>query len=91
MAKPLPMIARKHIRSDGTVELWDMMAEDGPVKMVRTAILAREALQLDPERFKLELPRGTKPGPAQLAAEEHAREAAAEEDAPDPVYGRNQP
>lgn len=87
---PLPYIPRKHLKPNGHVDLWDMGATDGPVKLERTAIIAREALQRDPERFKLELPRGTKPGPAQVAAETRAAEIAAEENAeqPDPVFGR---
>lgn len=92
-AKPLPMIPRKYLKPNGVVELWDMEAVDGPVKIERTGILAREALQRDPDRYKLELPRGVKPGQAQFDAEERAREeqAEAEAEAPDPVFGqRNQ-
>lgn len=89
MTHPLPMIPRKHVRSNGSVEFWDMLAEDGPVKLERTSILAREAMQRDPERYRLELPRNIKPGPAQIEAERRAAEAAAEdEDPPDPVYGK---
>lgn len=92
--KPLPMIARRFISRTGHVDLWDMLADDGPVKITRTGILAREALGRDPERYKLELPKGIKPGPAQTRAEEEAAAAAAELDnePPDPVFGkRNQP
>lgn len=90
--KPLPMIPRKHVRRDGMVEFWDTSEENGgPVKLERQAILAREALMNDPDRYKLELPRGTKPGPAQIEADERraaeAEELAREADA-DPHYGR---
>lgn len=105
--KPLPMIPRRYIDPHGNVGLWDMVGEDtgekdkvgdpvtdGPVRISRTAILAREALQRDPDRYKLDLPKGTKPGPGQLAQEERARaeaeEADAERDA-DPVYGKRNP
>lgn len=88
--KPLPLIPRKSIKPNGNVDLWDMLAENGPVKIERTTIIAREAMQRDSERYKLELPRGTKPGPAQIEAERIAAEIAAEENAepPDPVFGR---
>lgn len=87
---PLPYIPRKSIKPNGNVDLWDVLAEDGPVKLERTTIIAREALQRDPARYKLELPRGTKPGPAQIEAERRAAEIAAEENTepPDPVFGR---
>jgi hypothetical protein len=91
VAKEIPLIPRKYVRKDGTVELWDLLEEGGPVRIVRTGILAREALGRDGDRFKLELPRGMKPGPAHAEAEaraaEEAAEAAAEADK-DPVYGK---
>lgn len=96
MAKPLPMIPRNRVDKHGMVELWDMLETDGegnvigPVKIKRQAILAREALQRDPDRYRLDLPRGVKPGPAQEEAERRAAEEAAEaeaEAAADPVYG----
>lgn len=103
--KPLPMVPRKHIDVHGNVALWDLVGEptgekdektghpitDGPVKIVRTGILAREALARDPDRYKLDLPKGFKPGPAQIAADERAHDEAAAEDAEraaDPIYGR---
>lgn len=90
MSEPLPHIPRKHIKANGRVDLWDVLIEDGPVKIEFTTILAREALVRDAERFQFNLPRGMKPGPAQIAAEARAAEeldqAAAEP--PDPAYGR---
>lgn len=95
--KPLPMIPRKHIDAHGHVMLWDVVGPlddekngTGPVKVQFTGILAREALQRDPDRYKLDLPRGIKPGPAQDEADERDRELAAEAEAEankDPVYG----
>lgn len=103
--KPLVMIQRKYIDQYGNVALWDLIGEptgekdaktgaaltDGPVQIVRTGILAREALNRDPERYVLTLPKGSKPGPAQIEAEERARDEADEANAErnaDPVYGQ---
>lgn len=88
--KPLPLIPRKYFKRDGKVDMWDVIIDGGPVKVEFTAILAREALQRDPDRFKFELPRGVQPGPLQVEAEERARAQSDERDteAPDPVYGR---
>ncbi len=90
MKKPLPHIPRKHLKPNGKVDLWDIVIEDGPVKLEFTAILAREALMYDPDRYKFDLPRGVKPGPLQDEAEARAREEAEAADAepPDPVYGK---
>lgn len=90
MAKTLPLIPRKYIKANRRVDLWDVLIEGGPVKLERTAILAREALAYDPDRYVLTLPRGMKPGPLQEEAEEREREMAAEAAAEpaDPVYGR---
>lgn len=86
----LPLIHRKHIKRDGKVDLWDIVEDGGPVKIEFPAILAREALARDPERYHLNLPRGLKPGPLQAENEERIRlqneEAEATADA-DPVYG----
>lgn len=90
-AKPLPMIPRRYVNAHGNVALWDMAEEGGPVQIVRAGILAREALGRDPERYRLELPKNVKPGPAQLEAEQRAREEADELNTDidrDPVYGR---
>lgn len=90
MAKTLPLIPRKFFKRNGKVDLWDVLIEDGPVKIEFTPILAREALGRDKDRYKLELPRGAKPGTLQIEADERAAEAAADaaQEAPDPVYGR---
>lgn len=93
--KALPMIARKYIKPRGLVDVWDMQIDRGtdalagPLRLEMTAILAREALQRDSDRYKLELPRGEKPGPAQIEAELRAAEELADPDEkPDPVYGK---
>lgn len=90
MNQTLPYIPRKNIKLNGRVDLWDVLVEEGPAKVEFTTILAREALQRDSERYKLDLPRGTKPGPAQAAAEERlaAEMAETNAEAPDPAYGR---
>jgi hypothetical protein len=97
--KPLAeiFIPRRYIKPNGKVDLWDMTGPldesgepTGPVKLEFTGILAREALQRDPERYKVDLPRGVKPGPAQAEAEERAAADQTEADAEanrDPVYG----
>lgn len=92
--KPLPFIPRKYMKPDGTVDLWDTDDSEhtgGPKKINQTAILAREALQRGGDRYKFELPKGMKPGPAQIEADERLI-AEAEEmnaEAPDPAYGRS--
>jgi hypothetical protein len=65
----------------------------GPVKIEFWGIDAIYALDNGPERFKLDLPRGVKPGKAQIDAEEMARAegmelAAARER--DPNFGKPQ-
>lgn len=42
----------------------------GPVKLERFGVTAREAFERDPKRYKLDLPRGMKPGRAQVLADE---------------------
>lgn len=90
MNKPLPHIPRKHLKPNGRVDLWDVLIENGPVKVEFTTILAREALQRDPGRFKMALPPGTKAGPLQIEADERAAAELAEADAEpaDPHFGR---
>jgi hypothetical protein len=47
----------------------------GPVKVEMWGVDARHALDREPERYKLDLPRGTRPGSAQVAADAaHAAE-----------------
>ena len=86
----LPHVPKRFIKPNGKVDLWDIVIEDGPVKLEFTTILAREALRNDKDRYKLELPRGMKPGPAQIEFEEQmaAQQAEADAEPPDPVYGR---
>lgn len=86
----LPNLPPRSIKPSGYVDFWDLGAADGPVKIERNPILTREALALDPDRYKLKLPNGTKPGPAQIAADKRAADEAdeAQEIADqDPVYG----
>ncbi len=65
----------------------------GPVKIELWGIDARHALEREPERYKLDLPKGQKPGKAQIDAEEMARaegmELAALRDR-DPNFGKPQ-
>lgn len=91
---PLPFIPRQRVDKHGMVEFWDMDEGEetrGPVKIRRQVILAREALGRDKERYRLDLPRGIKPGPGQAEAEAQEAELAAEAQAEadrDPVYGK---
>lgn len=96
--KPLAeiFIPRRYIKPNGKVDLWDMTGPlvdeqpTGPVKVEFSGILAREALQRDPDRYRTDLPKGVKPGPAQAEADERAAAEQAEADAEanrDPVYG----
>jgi len=50
----------------------------GPIKVEFWGIDATEAMQIEPDRFKLDLPKGMKPGKAQLEADEMAKETAEE-------------
>lgn len=51
----------------------DWHAENGgPVKLERYGVTAREAFEREPHRYKLDLPRGQKPGRAQIENEERA-------------------
>lgn len=65
----------------------------GPVKVEFWGIDATYALEKGPERWRLDLPRGVKPGKAQLDAEEMARAEGAELAAlreRDPNFGKPQ-
>jgi hypothetical protein len=65
----------------------------GPVKVELWAIDARHAMEVEPLRYRLDLPKSVKPGRAQLEAEENARaEAEALERArsTDPQFGNKQ-
>jgi hypothetical protein len=71
-------------------DLWHEM-NGGPVKIEFWGVDARGAL--DHERFKLDLPRGLKPGKAQVEAEEMAKAEGAELAAlreRDPNFGKPQ-
>lgn len=65
----------------------------GPVKVEFWGIDASDAMQIDRDRYKLDLPKGQKPGKAQVDAEEMARaeglELAAARDR-DPNFGKPQ-
>lgn len=80
------MITPKDIKPDGKVDLWDMVAEGGPVKVSLFTVDAKHALAVEPERYRLKLPPKASPGPAQIEAEERAK-AEFEGDAPDPIFG----
>lgn len=45
----------------------------GPVKVELWGADATHAMEIEPDRYKLDLPKGAKPGKAQLEAEEMAR------------------
>jgi hypothetical protein len=63
----------------------------GPLKVELWGIDARHAMDVDPDRFKLDLPRGVKPGKAQVEAEEMAAAEAEGLDRAresDPQFGR---
>lgn len=45
----------------------------GPVKVELWGADARHAMEVEPDRFKLDLPKGSKPGKAQAEADEMAR------------------
>ncbi len=63
----------------------------GPVKVELWGVDARFAVNAEPHRYKLDLPRGTKPGPAQIAADDAARkerEEFAGIQQQDPNFGR---
>ena len=93
MLKALPFIPAKYIkRPSGKVDLWDIKIDGGPVRVEFTGILAREALQRDPERFMFELPKGIRPGPLQQEADERAAAEQAELEAAqqqDPMHRGN--
>ena len=63
----------------------------GPLKVELWGVDARHAIDVEPDRFKLDLPRGQKPGRAQIEAEEMAEAEAGELNrarASDPQFGR---
>lgn len=62
----------------------------GPIKVEFWGIDAMHAMETDPERYKLDLPNGMKPGRAQYEAEERAKAEREELErlaAIDPQYG----
>jgi hypothetical protein len=63
----------------------------GPVKVELWGVDARHAMEVEPDRFKLELPRGVKPGRAQIEAEQLAEaeaDALNQARASDPQFGQ---
>lgn len=50
----------------------------GPIKVELWGVDARHAMETEPDRFKLDLPKGMKPGKAQQEAEERAAAEAEE-------------
>lgn len=71
-------------------KIWDLGAEDGPVQIEMRSVNARDALQRDPKRYVIKLPRGVKPGPAHHREEERKRQEMAdfaEVVKRDPVFG----
>lgn len=65
----------------------------GPVKIEQWGVDAIHSLTIEPKRYLLDLPKGLKPGHAQLAAEERAakeREELERAAAMDPQFGNQQ-
>lgn len=63
----------------------------GPLKVELWGVDARFAIDKEPDRFKLDLPKGVKPGRAQLESEANAEleaEAAQRQQAADPQFGQ---
>lgn len=66
-------------------------AQGGPVKIELWGVDARHAMEIEPDRFKLDLPRGQKPGRAQIEAEQMAEaeaDAMNRARASDPQFGQ---
>jgi hypothetical protein len=66
-------------------------AKGGPVKVELWAIDARHALEIEPDRYRIDLPRGVKPGKAQVDADALAAAEADERQrakAADPQFGQ---
>lgn len=62
----------------------------GPYRFETHSVNAREAIQIDPERYVAELPKGRKPGKwhaEQLEREAEARRTFAQTVARDPIFG----
>lgn len=63
----------------------------GPVKVELWGVDARHAMQTEPKRYVINLPKGTKPGQAQIEADARAESANADlaaARASDPEFGR---
>lgn len=66
-------------------------AKGGPVKVELWGVDARHAMEVEPNRYRLDLPKGVKPGRAQIEAEEMAQAEAgalAQAQERDPQFGR---
>lgn len=79
------------------VKLWDLFGPSdtlgqptGPIELQFNSVLAKEALQRDPARFVVELPKNINPGRADKERKKQEADRQAEFDAelPDPHYGR---
>lgn len=63
----------------------------GPIKVELWGVDARHAMEIEPDRFKVDLPRGVKPGRAQIEADQMAEaeaDAMNRARASDPQFGR---
>ncbi len=83
---------RTHAALKREFERWHAM-NGGPVKVEFWGIDARAAMDREPERYKLDLPKGQKPGKAQVQAEEMAAAEGMELAAireRDPTFGKPQ-
>lgn len=87
------------IKPNGKVDLWDLgppkddphrkawEAQTGPHQVDLWAVDARHALEVEPERYVIKLPSGTKPGPAQKLIEESRAASMQLAEKPDPHFG----
>lgn len=81
------MIRFQDVKPNGKVDVWDLEAVDGPLTVELFAVDARHAIEKFPDRWMLKLPKGSKPGPAQIEAEERAAAEAEGVQQADPHFG----
>lgn len=85
---------KDHLRHYGAAKREHTAWHDkngGPIKVELWAVDAKHAIEVEPERYKLDLPPKTKPGPAQIEAERRAAQEAEDLDrarSSDPQFGR---
>lgn len=82
------MIPHTAIKRNGKVDLWDLDAENGPIRIELFPIDAKHALKFR-DRYVFKLPKGKTPGPAQIEAEERAAAESDDQTSRDPHFGAN--